>query len=304
MRQFVSNGKNAQFPVVAGRYHLYISLACPWANACYAALLMLGLDKVVSVSMVEPEWRIVNDKGRRGWAFNKACHSKILPQLKCRDTILGKKNMLEVYQASHEGWSDKVTVPILFDNNTNTIVNNESSEIIKMFHNQFAPLLSKLKVTPDLYPRKHAKEIETMAEWLYHDIQNGVYKCGFAGSEKAYEEAFTTLFESLDKVDAILQKKRYLVSNELMTYVDLRLYMCLIRFDPVYVVHFKTNKKCIFQYEGISRWLKHLYHEKGFKSTTDMEHIKDHYFRSHDGPDGLNPKGFVPLGPDPWWEKE
>lgn len=301
-RNFVSDEPGAKYPIEAGRYHLYVSLACPWAVGAYTVMLINGLGSAISASMVAPEWGVVNKEGRRGWVFDPKCTSKVLPKLKCADTVNGKKNMLEVYKVAVPGWTDKVTVPVLWDKKTNTIVNNESSEIMRMLNDQFrklAPATARGEVVLDLFPKRLQKKVDTLEPWIYHDIQNGVYKCGFAGTQEAYEEAYDKLFAALDKVDKMLSKSTFLLSDEDPSYLDLRLYMCLIRFDPVYVVHFKTNKRTIESYPNIKRWIRLLYHVMGMSMTTDIEHIKRHYFGSHPG---LNPKGFVPKGPLPWWE--
>jgi putative glutathione S-transferase len=232
----------------------------------------MGLENIISVTMVKPEWGVVNKEGRRGWVFDTSCKSKVLKGLKCEDPIFGCKNLYDVYRKASSGYTDKVTVPLLLDKKTKKIVNNESTEIVRMFNDQFKTLLP-LDVAmnaPNLYPKKLQKKIAKMHEWIYDEILNGVYKTGFATTQVAYDEAFKKLFKGLDKCEKILQQQDFLLSNDDPCYVDLRLYQCLIRFDAVYVVHFKCNKRTIESYPALSAWVRRMFHDKGMYVTTDI----------------------------------
>lgn len=217
-----------------------------------------------------------------GWSFSE----------ECPDHVENRKFLKEYYLKSNPEYDGKITVPVLYDKKTGTIVNNESSEILRMLNSEFNDFAKYPEI--DLYPEEHRKEIDEINEWIYDTVNNGVYKCGFAKSQVAYEKAYHQLFESLDKIEERLSKSRYLIGNKL-TEADIRLWTTLIRFDPVYVGHFKTNKKRIIDYPNIYGYTRDIYQSFDIKDTVNMVHIKNHYYQSHDQ---INPTRIVPLGPD------
>lgn len=264
-RQWVKADGSTPFTPDAGRYRLYISHACPWAHRTMIFRTLKGLENVLDdVVVVDP---LMLEKG---WMLdeNTPYHT--------------------VYTAADPTYTGRVTVPVLWDKETNTIVNNESSEIIRMFNAEFNG------TGPDYYPEALRIEIDEMNEFVYHRINNGVYKSGFATTQEAYEEAFTELFTALDAIEECLSKKRYLTGDTL-TEADWRLFTTLVRFDPVYVGHFKCNKKRIVDYPNMWGYLKELYQVAGIAETVHMDHIKSHYYGSHDT---INPTAVVPLGPE------
>ncbi|MFA0441686.1 glutathione-dependent reductase [Vibrio sp. 10N.286.49.C2] len=272
-RHWVNNEAGAKFLPESGRYHLYVSLACPWAHRTLIFRALKGLDPHIDVTIVCP------DMLSQGWSFG-------LPE-----PLFGFSNLHEIYTQAKSDYSGRVTVPVLWDKKTQTIVSNESSEIIRMFNSEFNDLTGN---TDDYYPEKLRKSIDDWNDFIYPAINNGVYRCGFATTQDAYEEAYTQLFNALDKVDEHLSQHRYIAGSQI-TEADWRLFTTLVRFDAVYVGHFKCNKKRIADYEHIQGYLKELYQVAGVKETTDMYHIKRHYYFSHAG---INPTQIVPMGPD------
>ncbi|MGV2989477.1 glutathione S-transferase family protein [Vibrio sp. E150_011] len=272
-RHWVKNEAGAKFLPESGRYHLYVSLACPWAHRTLIFRALKGLEPHIDVTVVCP------DMLSQGWSFG-------LPE-----PLFGFSNLYEIYTKAKSDYSGRVTVPVLWDKKTQTIVSNESSEIIRMFNSEFNELTGN---TDDYYPEKLRKSIDDWNDFIYPAINNGVYRCGFATMQDAYEEAYTELFNALDKVDEHLSQHRYIAGSQI-TEADWRLFTTLVRFDAVYVGHFKCNKKRIADYEHIQGYLKELYQVAGVKETTDMYHIKRHYYFSHAG---INPTQIVPMGPD------
>lgn len=260
-----------------GRYHLYVSLACPWAHRTLIFRQLKGLEDYITVSVVSP------DMLENGWTFDEATGST-------GDHLYGFEFMHQVYTKNNPSYSGRVTVPVLWDKQNHCIVSNESSEIIRMFNSAFDHLTGS---TLDYYPRELQTEIDEINEWIYQDINNGVYRSGFATSVEAYETAFAKLFAALDKVEGILANQRFLTGDSI-TEADWRLFTTLVRFDPVYVGHFKCNKQRIADYENIQGYLKDLYQVEGVAKTVDMFHIKRHYYFSHTM---INPTQIVPLGP-------
>lgn len=278
-RDKIEDREGARFQPEAGRYHLYVSYACPWAHRTLIARALMGLEEVISVSVVN------HFMGDDGWTFEPT--DGVIP-----DPIFDATYLREIYVEADPNFSGRVTVPVLWDRKEGTIVNNESREIIRMFSDAFQSLATK---EVNLAPQELREEIDAAMDAIYEPINNGVYRCGFAGTQEAYESAYAELFDELDRWEAILGERRYLAGEQL-TEADLCMFTTLVRFDPVYFVHFKCSKKHIFQYENLSNYLRELYQLPGVAETVDMEHIRNHYFRSHPN---LNPKRFVPPGPIP-----
>ena len=268
----------AGFKAEDGRYHLYVSHACPWAHRTMIFRALKGLEDMISISIVN--WVMKES----GWTF-EAGDGVIA------DPIHHAKFMHQVYTAAKPDMSGRVTVPVLWDKKLNTIVSNESSEIIRMFNTAFDGIGAK---AGDYYPQELREEIDAINERVYNTVNNGVYKSGFATTQAAYDEAVVPLFESLDWLDNILENKRYLTGDKL-TEADWRLFTTLVRFDPVYVGHFKCNLKRIADYKNLPGYIRELYQIDGIAETVHMDHIKGHYYESHDM---INPTGVVPLGPE------
>lgn len=268
----------AGFAAESGRYHLYVSYACPWAHRTLMFRHLKDLTPHISVSVVHP---LMLDQG---WTFQTDFNGAT------GDDLLGKSYMHEVYVADNENASGRVTVPVLWDKQQNRIVSNESSEIIRMFNAAFNDLTGN---DVDYWPEEMRDEIEVVNEDIYHNINNGVYKSGFATTVAAYEEAVTNLFDSLDRMEKRLTTNRYLMGVRL-TEADWRFFATLVRFDPVYVGHFKCNLRRIVDYPAISGYMRELYQMDGIADTVFMDHIKTHYYASHDT---INPTGIVPVGP-------
>lgn len=266
------------FKAEPGRYHLYVSLACPWAHRTLIVRALKGLEKMISVSVVH--WYMAEN----GWTFDVG--DSVVP-----DTVNGAQFLHQVYTKAKPDYSGRVTVPVLWDRQTKTIVSNESPEIIRMFNAAFDEVGA---VQGDYYPEHLRSEIDALNDRIYTTVNNGVYRCGFATTQAAYEEAITPLFDTLDWLEDILSRKRYLTGGQI-TEADWRLFTTLIRFDPVYVGHFKCNIRRIADYPNLSNYLRDLYQQPGIARTVNMEHIKRHYYESHTS---INPSRVVPKGPD------
>lgn len=263
-----------------GRYHLYVSLACPWAHRTLMVRALKGLEDVISIDVVHP---YLTD---RGWSFDTDFNG-------ATGDRVGKHSYLQqIYLAASPGYAGIITVPVLFDKTLGTIVNNESSEIIRMLNTEFDALARHPEI--DLYPEKYRTQIDALNAWIYPAINNGVYRSGFAQSQQAHEQAVNELFDALDRVEEILHYQQFLCGDAL-TEADIRLFPTLIRFDTVYHTHFKCNRKLIAQYPATHRYMARIYHLPGIAETIDMEHIRFHYFFSHRH---INPTGIVPKGPD------
>ncbi|OIV93325.1 hypothetical protein TanjilG_23097 [Lupinus angustifolius] len=289
-RQIISRDSNSQFPAESGRYHLYVSYACPWASRCLAYLNLKGLHKAISFSSVKPIWGRTKDSDEHmGWVFPDSPNE--VPGAE-PDMLNGAKSIRELYEIASTNYTGKYTVPVLWDKKLKTIVNNESSEIIRMFNTEFNNIAEN--PTLDLYPTNLKAQIDETNEWIYDSINNGVYKCGFAKKQEPYNEAAKQLYEALDKCEEILSKQRYICGNAL-TEADVRLFVTLIRFDEVYAVHFKCNKKLLREYPNLFNYTKDIFQIPGISSSVNMQHIKLHYYGSHPS---INPFGVVPLGPD------
>ena len=277
------NDKNNKHPAEANRYHLYISYACPWASRALVMLKLKGLDKIISYSSVE---YLLSDNV---WEFFK------LYVIKYADPVLNKKDLRDLYILSDSKCTSRVTVPVLWDKKTKTIVNNESADIMRILNTELDGINKKnIKHKNNYYPVKHRKAIDKINDFVYENINNGVYKCGFATSQQAYDQACDNLFKSIDKIEKILSKKRYLI-GDIITEADWRLFTTLVRFDCVYVAHFKCNKKLLRDYHSISNYLRELYQMPGIAKTVDIAHIKKHYYLSHKH---LNPNSIIPKGFD------
>ena len=258
------------FAAEKGRYHLYVSLACPWAHRTLIFRKLKQLEDYIDVTVVDAIML------ENGWEM--------------KDSLNGLDFLYQLYLKADAKYEGRVTVPVLWDKKTQTIVSNESSEIIRMFNSAFNALTGN---KDDYYPSHLHGEIEALNERIYHTINNGVYKAGFATGNEAYRHAYLTLFDSLDWVEDILSRQRYLAGDKI-TEVDWRIFTTLIRFDAVYFGHFKCNRQLLASYPNISGFVRELYQVPGVSETVDMEHIKTHFYASHKT---INPTGIVPLGP-------
>ncbi|MEN8195316.1 MAG: glutathione S-transferase family protein [Pseudomonadota bacterium] len=266
------------FKAGAGRYHLYVSLACPWAHRTLIFRALKGLEDMISVSVVNPLML------EQGWSFDSG--EGVLP-----DDVNGARHLYEIYTKADPNYTGRVTVPVLWDKQTGTIVNNESAEIIRMFNSAFD---AGGATGPDFYPAELRDDIDWVNDFVYDRINNGVYKAGFATTQKAYDVAVHTLFEALETLEARLSRQRYLLGDRI-TEADWRLFTTLVRFDAVYVGHFKCNLKRLVDYPNVWAWTRELYQTPGIAGTVSLAHIKDHYYRSHRT---INPTGIVPAGPE------
>ena len=266
------------FPAESGRYHLYVSYACPWAHRTLIFRKLKGLEEHIGVSVVHP---LMKDDG---WTFST--------DFDCAtgDTLLGKRFLREIYQAADPNVTTRVTVPVLWDKARGTIVSNESAEIIRMLNGAFDGLTGNRL---DFYPEPLRAEIDRINAAVYDNVNNGVYKAGFATTQAAYDEAVTVLFDELDRLDERLSRQRYL-AGERITEADWRLFTTLVRFDPVYVGHFKCNLRRLVDYPALWPYTRELYQVPGVAGTVHFDHIKVHYHASHGT---VNPHGIVPKGP-------
>jgi putative glutathione S-transferase len=276
-RQWIRADGSTPFGPAVGRYHLYVSLACPWAHRTLLFRKLKRLEKAISLSIVDPLM------AEQGWTFGDSPGT--IP-----DSLNGSRLLHEVYTRADPDYSGRVTVPVLWDREHGTIVNNESSEIIRMLNGEFGALADE---SVDFYPADLREEIDAVNAFVYPRVNNGVYRCGFATSQEAYGEAFGELFAALDELDERLGRGRYLLGDRL-TEADWRLFTTLVRFDAVYVGHFKCNLRRIADYPNLSGYLRELYQVPGVAGTVDFTHIKRHYYESHRT---INPTRVVPLGP-------
>ncbi|KAK1369231.1 Glutathionyl-hydroquinone reductase [Heracleum sosnowskyi] len=289
-RNLISKHPNSTFPAEAGRYHLYVSYACPWASRCLAYLKIKGLDNAISYTSVKPIWgRTKDSDDHMGWIFPASEAEEPGAGV---DPFNGAKSIRELYEIASTNYAGKYTVPVLWDKKQKTIVNNESEEIIRMFNTEFNHLAQNAAL--DLYPSHMQEHINEVNSWVYDGINNGVYKCGFATKQEPYNEAVQKLYDALDRCEEILGKQRY-ISGKTLTEADVRLFVTLIRFDEVYAVHFKCNKKLLREYPNLFNYTKDIYQIPGMSSTVQMEHIKKHYYGSHPS---INPFGIIPSGPN------
>ncbi len=264
------NGETG-FKAEKGRYHLYVSLACPWAHRTLIFRQLKQLEDVIGVTVVDPLML------ENGWTMN--------------DPLYGLPFLYALYLKADKHYEGRVTVPVLWDKQTKTIVSNESEDIIRMLNSAFNHLTAN---TDDYYPKDLHDVIHPLNERIYHAINNGVYRTGFATTNQAYQAAFYELFDALDWVEQLLSQQRYLAGKQL-TEADWRLFTTLIRFDAVYYGHFKTNRQLLSSFDNISHYMRELYQIPGIANTVNFEHIKRHYYASHLM---INPTGIVPLGPE------
>ena len=282
-RNFVTRDGNpgptgeSGFAAAAGRYHLYISLACPWAHRTLIFRTLKKLEPVISLSIAEPLY------GKTGWEFGTARGGT-------SDTVNGKATLAEIYLLADPHYTGRVSVPVLWDKKRRTIVNNESSEIIRMLNSAFDAFTD---MRTDYYPVALRGEIDAVNELTYSSINNGVYRAGFATTQDAYEEAAYGIFETLDKLEKRLSRQRYLVAGQI-TEADWRLFTTLVRFDTVYYSHFKCNLRRIADYSNLWNYTRDLYQMPGIAETVSIDHIKRHYYGSQRQ---VNPTGIVPIGP-------
>ncbi|GMH27736.1 hypothetical protein Nepgr_029579 [Nepenthes gracilis] len=251
---FISRDPNASFPAEPGRYHLYISYACPWASRCFTVLKIKGLEEVISFSVVRSKWgKTKEGEDHSGWVFpaSDTEESGAHP-----DPLNGARSIRALYELASPDYAGKFSVPVLWDKKLKTIVNNESSEIIRMFNSEFNDLAMNAEL--DLYPSHLRSQIDEINEWVLDRINSGVYKSGFAKSQEDYNEAVKKLFEALDRCEDILGKQRYLCGS-MLTEADIRLFVTLIRFDEVYAVHFKCNRKMVREYPNLFNYTKEIY---------------------------------------------
>jgi len=279
----ITSDGSSGFPAEAGRYHLYVSLACPWAHRSVIVRGLLGLEEVVSLSVVDP----VRDG--RGWAFREGPgHGP--------DPVNGFTLIREAYEATEPGYDGHISVPVLWDRQTSQIVSNNFPDITIDLGTQFGAW-----VTPgiDLYPQPLRTEIDALNDRVYTSVNNGVYQCGFAGTQEAYDAAVGTLFATLDELEERLDDRRYLFGDQI-TEADVRLWVTLARFDSVYVTHFKANIRRIVDYPNLWAYSRDLYQHPAFGPSTDFDHIKRHYYMTHPH---LNPQRIVPAGPVLDWSE-
>jgi len=272
-RDWITADGSSGFPAEAGRYHLYVAYACPWAHRTLIFRALKGLEDMISVSVVEPLML------ENGWTFAEGA-----------DSVNASRYLYEVYLKADPNYSGRVTVPVLWDKKTGTVVSNESAEIIRMLNSAF----DGLGAAPgDYYPEPLRTEIDAVNDRVYHTVNNGVYKAGFATTQEAYEEAVTALFDSLDWLEDRLSRQRYLAGDR-PTEADWRLFTTLARFDAVYHGHFKCNLRRLADYPNLWALTRELYQVPGVAETVNLDHIKRHYYGSHKT---INPTGIVPKGP-------
>lgn len=266
------------FAAEKDRYHLYVSLACPWAHRTLIVRKLKGLEPFITVSVVNPLML------ENGWTFDPSFPDAT------GDDLYGHQYLYQLYLQADPHYSGRVTVPVLWDKKQQTIVSNESSEIIRMLNTAFDALGAK---PGNFYPDALQEQIDDLNGWIYDTVNNGVYKAGFATSQKAYDDAATQLFASLDRLETLLGQRRYLTGDRL-TEADIRLWTTLVRFDSVYVTHFKCDLHRISDYPNLYGFLRELYQMPGMAETVSLDHIRHHYYRSHAT---INPTGIISLGP-------
>lgn len=277
-RDWITADGSSGFPAASGRYHLYVSLACPWAHRTLVFRKLKGLEDHISVSVVHPLML------ENGWTFQDG--EGVIP-----DTVNGAEFLHQVYTAARPDYTGRVTVPVLWDRRSGTIVSNESSEIIRMFNREFDEVGA---TGPDFCPADLEDAIDDVNAFVYDNINNGVYKAGFATTQQAHEDAVTRLFDAFNQLEERLANQRYLVGDRI-TEADWRLFTTLVRFDPVYVGHFKCNIRRLVDYPNLWGYTRELFQVSGVSATVNFDHIKSHYYGSHGT---INPTGVVPLGPE------
>jgi glutathionyl-hydroquinone reductase len=287
-RDWISTDNSTPFPVAANRYHLYVSLACPWASRTLIARKLLGLEEVIGMTVVDP----VRDE--RGWAFRNpdlSSEQHLAASFASTDPINGFHFLAEAYELTDPNFDGRVTVPVFWDKETRRIVNNCEDDICRMFNDAFCGLAKNQKL--DLFPKDIVAEQEKLSAFVYDKINNGVYKAGFTTRQRVYERACKQLFDALDELEARLAKSRYLFGNRIVE-TDWRLFCSLVRFDVVYYIHFKCSLRRIVDYPNLQGYLMDLYQHDGVAETVNFDHIKRHYYMTHEK---INPSRIVPIGP-------
>jgi glutathionyl-hydroquinone reductase len=286
-REWISADGSTSYPAAANRYHLYVSLACPWASRTVIFRKLKGLEDAIGMTVVDP----IRDE--RGWAFRdpdkKWDDTEVIPP--STDPVNGFHYLSEAYEATDPNFDGRVTVPVLWDKETKVIVNNCEDDICRMFNDAFNAVAQNKDV--DLFPKGIADEHAKLANFIYDNVNNGVYKAGFATRQRPYEISCRTLFEALDELEARLSKSRYLFDKRIVE-ADWRLFCTLIRFDVVYYGHFKCNIRRIIDYPNLQGYLMDLYQQPGIAETVNFDHIKRHYYMTHTE---INPTRIVPIGP-------
>lgn len=277
-RRYVTADGSSGYPAEAGRYHLYVSWACPWAHRTILVRRLKKLEGVIGMTVVDP----IRDE--QGWAFREGSGHSL-------DPINGFCFLSEAYRATDLNYSGRITVPVLWDKTTKRIVTNSDDDLMRMFNREFNRFTDS---TLDLYPEQLRTEIDELNGFIYENVNDGVYRAGFATSQLAYERAVRRLFDALDLLDARLASRRYLFGTAFVE-TDWRLFVTLVRFDAVYYGHFKCNIRRIVDYPNLFGYLKDLYQTDGVADTVNFDHIKRHYYMTHGE---INPTGIVPLGPD------
>jgi putative glutathione S-transferase len=285
-REWISNDGSTSYPAAADRYHLYVSLACPWASRTVILRKLKGLEDAIGMTIVDP----IRDQ--EGWAFRDPS-GKIPPGVpfESTDSINGFQFLSEAYKATNPDYDERVTVPVLWDKQTKKIVNNCEDDICRMFNDRFNDFVQNKDV--DFFPREIGNEHAKLASFLHDNVNNGVYRAGFATRQRPYEIACRKLFEALDELEERLSKSRYLFGNRTLE-ADWRLFCTLIRFDVVYHGHFKCNLRRIIDYPNLQGYLMDLYQQPGITDTVNFDHIKRHYYMTHTQ---INPTRIVPIGP-------
>ncbi len=285
-REWVSNDGSTSYPTAAGRYHLYVSLACPWASRTVIFRKLKGLEEAIGMTVVDP----IRDE--EGWAFREPS-GKILPgaPFESTDSINGFQFLSEAYKATNPDYNERVTVPVFWDKQTKKIVNNCEDDICRMFNDRFNDFSRNKDV--DFFPREIEKEHAKLSSFLYDNVNNGVYRAGFATRQRPYEIACRRIFEALDDLEERLSKSRFLFDNQIVE-ADWRFFCTLIRFDVVYHGHFKCNLRRIVEYSNLQGYLMDLYQQPGITDTVNFDHIKRHYYMTHTQ---INPTRIVPIGP-------
>ena len=289
-RDWVSDDNSTPFPAVPDRYHLYVSLACPWASRTIIARKLLGFEDVIGMTVVDP----VRDE--RGWAFrdpelSSEQNANLTAPFASTDPINGFHFLAEAYELTDPNFDGRVTVPVLWDKETQRIVNNCEDDICPMFNDAFRGLAKNQKV--DLFPKDIAAEQEKLSDFVYDKINNGVYKAGFTTRQRVYERACKELFDAFDELEVRLAKSRYLFGNRIVE-TDWRLFCTLVRFDIVYYIHFKCSLRRIIDYHNLQGYLTDLYQHDDIAETVNFDHIKRHYYMTHGK---INPSHIVPIGP-------
>ncbi|NIF24322.1 glutathione S-transferase family protein [Candidatus Pantoea multigeneris] len=277
-RHWISHDGSTEFAAEPDRYHLYVALICPWASRTLIARSLKGLQSVISVSVVEPQL------GEQGWGFGDYPGAN-------RDTLNGARYLHELYTRAAADFTGRATVPVLWDKKLNTIVNNESADILRMLNSGFGTLADDRY---DLYPAALQQEIDALNDRIYPRLNNGVYRTGFATTQQSYQQAFTEVFSELDDLEARLSDGRTFLFGEHLTETDIRLFVTLVRFDVAYHGLFKCNLRRLHDYPRLSRYLKSMLAVSGVRETVNIDHIKQGYYSIK----ALNPNGIVPVGPD------